>query len=131
MKENEKLKNELVLSKGKESVSMQESGTKRTELVKPENKMSVESNATRISVLDPPFVTMKEESLSSINLLNSLGNDLLQGLRSLVPKEDSVKQMSEYSAKSVTEMANSICNVVKTKTDVIKSLHKIHKKENK
>lgn len=102
-----------------------ETGTHKTVTVRHESKMTARSVGTPIRVSEQQYLTMKEETLTSLNLLNSCGNALLSAMESIPPKEDSVRQMGDYAGNCMRQLSKSVCDIVRTKCDVVRQIHSI------
>ena len=110
-------------------MSTKENAMQEVELPKPENKTLAASKGSLIRVSEKQFMTVREETLESLNLLNSSGSALLSALQMIPPPPDSGRTLGEYSAHSMRQIAKSICDIVMTKTAVIRQIHSIARDE--
>lgn len=106
-----------------------ENGTREIANLKPSNKMLEESRGNHIEVLNEQYSTMREETLSSLNLLNSSGSAMLSALEMIPPPPDSGRTLGDYSARMMRDLSKGICEVVRTKIGVINQMHSIARDE--
>lgn len=111
------------------STLRQESVTRETGLLKRENKILAASSGAPIAVSEKQFETVRMEQLTSLNLLNSSGDVLLSAMSSMVPPPDSGRVVGEYTAEGIRQIAKSICDVVLTKTHVVRQIYAITRDE--
>lgn len=83
----------------------------------------------RFAVSEKQFESVSQAHRDSINLLDSSGNALLGALESLVPPEGSMRTIGEYSGQNMRQLAKSICDIVQTKTGVVRSMYSISRDE--
>lgn len=105
-----------------------EVGTK-TNPMKQENRTLAAYVGRPILVSEAQFKSVQEAHLTSMNLLDSSGNVLLRALDSMVPPEGSGRGIGEYTAQGMRQLAKSICDLVQTKTQVVRSMHQIARDE--
>lgn len=104
-------------------------GTQKTVVVRHESKMSERYSVSPIRVSEQQYVTMREETLKSMSLLNSCGDELHAAMKSLVPHQDSGRTMGEYSATQMRQLAKSVCDIIQTKCSVVRQIHSIVRDE--
>lgn len=110
------------------STNVEENGTQRTPVKKIERRNGY-INAYPIPVSEQQFMTVREEQLSSMNLLNSSGNALLSAMEGLIPHQESGRVVGEYTAQAMRKLAKSVCDIVRTKTMVVQSMYQIARDE--
>jgi len=91
----------------------------------PVNKTIDASNAIRTSELEQQFKNVNEEYLTSLRLLNSSGAVLLTALERMIPPEDSVRAIGEYTGKALNKVSKGICELARTKSDLIRTMFQI------
>ena len=106
-----------------------ENDTPQTEKRMQRNKTTAAYGATPILVSEQQFNTVREEHLTSMDLLNSSGHVLLQALNSMQPPEGSGRVVGEYTAQGMRQISKSICDIIQTKTQVIRSMYQIARDE--
>jgi hypothetical protein len=125
--ESEHVKREnLIPSK---SMLNNESVMRETELLKRENKILAASRGAPIVVSEKQFETVRLEQLTSLNLLNSSGDVLLSAMNSMVPPADSGRTVGEYTAQGIRQIAKSLCDIVMTKSHVVRQMYAISRDE--
>lgn len=111
------------------STSIKETGMQETGLVRRENRTAAVLPARPILVSEQQFATAREEISQSLSLLNASGEALLQALKSIPPHAESGRAMGEYSAQMMRQLSKSICDIVQTKTTVIRQVYSIARDE--
>lgn len=104
-------------------------GTPETRTTRREKRMLAASAATPILVSEEQFRTVREEHLTSMNLLNSSGDALLRALDQMIPPEGSSRVVGEYTAQGIRQISKSMCDLVLTKNTVIRSMYQIARDE--
>lgn len=100
-----------------------------TKIQRPENRTAAVSRGTQVVVSEQQFLTVREEHLQSMNLLNSSANVLLSAMQAMVPPPDSGRVVGEYTAKGMRQISKSICDIIQTKTGVVRSMYSIARDE--
>lgn len=113
------------LSTATDSIPITENGTQKTVVVRHESRTSARYADSPIRVSEQQYLTMREETLNSLNLLNSCGNALLGAMESIVPHKDSPRQMGEYTGQMMRQLSKSVCDIVQTKCNVVRQIHSI------
>lgn len=113
--------NESMLSKG--------NGMQKTVTVRHESKIYGNGAALPILVSEQQFEIVKAEQLASMNLLNDSAVALLDAMKSCVPPEGSTRVIGEYTGQNMRQLAKSICDVIRIKTQVIRSIHSVARDE--
>lgn len=80
-------------------------------------------------VSEKQFSTVSEEHSRSMDLLNSSANALLGAMESCVPPVDSGRVIGEYTGQNMRQIAKSICDIINTKTSVVRSMYSIARDE--
>lgn len=125
--ENENVKSELPT--GKALTQDKEPGMQNTVAMRQENKIYVASRDYRIAVSKEQYETVKTAHKDSLNLLDSCGNALLQAMEAVVPPPESGRTVGEYTGQNLRQMAKSVCDIVNTKTNVVRSMYQISRDE--
>lgn len=107
------------------SMPINEPTTQETEEKTLSNKTSVVERDFPISVLERQFETVREEFSESMNLLNSSGKVLLGALKQTLPPEESGRVVGDYTGQNIRKISKSLCQLVQTKTDLIKVMFHI------
>ena len=110
------------------SIVTRENGTPSTQ-TRQRNKTNAVFVGAPIRVSEQQFLTVKEETLTSLDLLNSSANVLLGAMEKMVPPADSPRAFGEYSAQGMRQLAKSVCDIVRTKCDVVRQIHSIARDE--
>lgn len=105
------------------------SGTPKTPSVRPEKSGTVAYKGAAILVSERQYENVVTEHRTSLDLLNSSGNVLLDAMKSMIPPEGSSRTVGEYTAAGIRDIAKSICQVMSTKTDVIRSMYWVGRDE--
>jgi hypothetical protein len=111
------------------STPVNETGTIKTSLQRQESRTIAAYAGRPILVSEQQFVTVKEEHLASMDLLNSSANVLLGALNSMVPPEGSHRQIGDYTGDNMRKISKSICDLIQTKNSVIRSMYQIARDE--
>lgn len=114
---------------GTKSMHINGSATPETAPTRRESKTSVALRGAPIAVSEQQFLTVKEETLESLSLLNSSANVLLSAMNSMVPPKDSGRNLGEYTASGMRKISKSICDIIQTKCAVIRQIHSIARDE--
>lgn len=93
------------------------------------NRMSAAASVYPILVSERQFEIVREEHLASMDLLNSSGKALLNALESMTPPEGSGRVLGEYTAQGMRQISKSLCDIVQTKTQVIRAMYSIARDE--
>lgn len=83
----------------------------------------------QVLVSEKQFSTVSEEHSKSMDLLNSSANALLGAMESCVPPVDSGRAIGEYTGQNMRHLAKSICDIINTKTIVVRSMYQIARDE--
>ena len=129
MQENETVKEDKELTEGEKLMHINGKDTEKAMELKQGNKTRGVYGARPILVSEQQFLTVKEETLTSLNLLNLSANVLLGAMNKMIPPEDSPRALGEYSAHGIRQLAKSICDVIQTKNSVIRQIHSIARDE--
>lgn len=121
--ESSESQNEKPLTKGNGN------GTLPTVKTKQENKIYVAAKDFRIAVSQEQFESVKKAHTDSLNLLDSCGNALLNAMQMAIPPEGSGRMVGEYTGQNLRQMAKSVCDIVQTKTGVVRSMYQISRDE--
>lgn len=129
MNETEKTKQTSYSEGETKSMPTNGDGTQETLPAKRQSRTPAASVAYPILVSEQQFATVREEHLTSMSLLNSSGNALLRALESMQPPEGSGRVVGEYTAQGMRQISKSLCDIVQTKTQVIRSMYQIARDE--
>lgn len=113
----------------KKSMQMRENGTQKTVTVRHESRIYGGVNAYPILVSEQQFEIVKQEHLTSMNLLNNSAEALLGAMKSCVPPEGSGRSIGEYTGQNMRQLAKSVCDIIQTKTQVVRAMHSIARDE--
>lgn len=113
------------LSAGMKSMQNSANGTKEIATQRPQSKTPGVYVGFPILVSEQQFETVKQEHLKSMDLLNSSASALLGAMESVVPPKDSGRIVGEYTGQNMRQMAKSICDLIRVKTEVVRSMHTI------
>lgn len=111
------------------SMSTNGKDTPSTAPVRQENRTRGGYVAFPILVSEKQFSTVSEEHLRSMDLLNSSASALLGAMESCVPPKDSGRTVGEYTGQNMRQIAKSICDIINTKTNVVRSMYQIARDE--
>ena len=111
------------------SMPLKEPVTKEIDPLRRENKMIAASRGLPIVVSEKQFESVRMEQLTSLNLLNSSGDALLSAMNSMIPPKDSGRVIGEYTSHGIRQIAKSICDIVQTKSMVVKQMYQITRDE--
>jgi len=125
--ENEKL--ESGKQEGQKSMPDKESGMLETRMKKLESRMTVVPRGTQFAVSQKQFETVEIAHQNSVNLLDSCGLALLDAMEMAIPPRDSGRMIGEYTGQNLRQMAKSVCDIVQTKTGVVRSMYAITRDE--
>jgi hypothetical protein len=114
-------KNELMLTK--------ENGTLSTRLARLEGRMSVDRRDSPIVVSQKQFESVETAHRDSVNLLDSCGLALLDAMEMAIPPKDSGRMIGDYAGQNLRKLAKSVCDIVQTKTGVVRSMYSIARDE--
>jgi hypothetical protein len=103
--------------------------TTSTVPVRRESKMPGAYGAFQFAVSEQQYSTVSEEHSKSMNLLNSSASALLGAMESCVPPKDSGRVIGEYTGQNMRQIAKSICDIINTKTNVVRSMYSIARDE--
>lgn len=129
MQETETVNVSRELDEEKKLMQRQELGIRPTQLAKQRNRTTDVGPVAPILVSEQQFVTVREEHLASLNLLNESGKTLLRALDKMIPSEESVRGFGEYSAQGARQLAKSVCDIVLTKNTVVRQMYSIARDE--
>jgi hypothetical protein len=113
----------------KQSTPDNETGIVKTEVRKQLNRMLGASKGFPISVSEQQFKAVETAHTNSINLLDNSASALLGAMEAMVPPADSGRIVGEYTAQGMRQLAKSICDIVQTKTGVVRSMYQISRDE--
>lgn len=130
MRENENKKESKELPTEKELTLNKENGMLATRLARLEGKMSVARRDSPIVVSQKQFESVGIAHTNSINLLDLCGLALLDAMEMAIPPKDSGRTVGEYTGQNLRQMAKSVCDIVQTKTGVVRSIYQISRDEN-
>lgn len=129
MQNVENAKDVKELPNGKSSMPVNEIGMPETKSPKQENRMTVVPKGTQFAVSQKQFETVETAHRDSINLLDSCGNALLDAMEMAIPPKDSGRMVGEYTGQNLRQMAKSVCDIIQTKTGVVRSMYQISRDE--
>ena len=129
MQNVEKEKQELARQEEKKSTPELAPGMLETRMKKLENKMTVVPRGTQFAVSQKQFETVEMAHRNSVNLLDSCGLALLDAMEMAIPPKDSGRMVGEYTGQNLRQMAKSVCDIVQTKTSVVRSMYQISRDE--
>lgn len=111
--------------------SMQDNGrgTPPTENQRQPNRRLVVPKDSLIVVSQQQYENVMVAHKDSINLLDSCGNALLDAMEMAIPPKDSGRTVGEYTGQNLRQMAKSVCDIVQTKTGVVRSIYQISRDE--
>lgn len=128
MLENESANGRDVLPSQRKSMPTNESSTREIE-TRPRSKTPAVSVGNPFVVSNEQYEAVRTAHEDSISLLNSCGTVLLQAMKSAVPPEDSGRTVGEYTGQNLRKMAKSVCDIMQTKTGVVRSMYQISRDE--
>lgn len=86
-----------------------------------------------VMVSQKQYEAVETNHTRSINLLDSCGNALLSAMESTLPPTDEngnyIRSVGEYTGANLRQMAKSVCDLVSTKTSVVRSMYAISRDE--
>ena len=129
MNKSETTNESSVLPEGKKSTHINGNGTDEQKALSPKNNKSAGLSAFPITVSEKQFMTVREETLHSLNLLNSAGSAMLSALQAMPPHPDSGRVCGEYTAQAMRQLAKGICEVIQTKNQVVRNIYQIARDE--
>lgn len=103
--------------------------TKETSVQRQGNRTLGAYVAYPIVVSEKQYSTVSEEHSRSMDLLNSSASALLGAMQSCVPPENSGRSIGEYTGQNMRQLAKSICDIINTKTTVVRSMYQIARDE--
>lgn len=111
--------------------SMQDNanGTERTVAVRQGSKMTVALKDIRIAVCKEQYESVEIAHRNSLALLDSCGNALLDAMEMGMPPKESGRQIGEYAGENLRKIAKSVCDIVNTKTNVVRSMYQVSRDE--
>lgn len=125
--ENENVKQEN--KEERKSMPINEITTLPNEPRMPANRTTAVSKDFRFAVSQEQFNLVKTEHKTSMDLLNSSANALLGAMEGMIPPPDSGRVVGEYTGQAMRYLAKSICDVIQTKTGVVRSMYSISRDE--
>ena len=129
MQDVENVKNENAKVTLPKSTQDNGHGTQQIENTKPLSRRLVVPKDSLIVVSQQQFETVRQAHTDSINLLDSCGNALLDAMQMAIPPKDSGRTVGEYTGQNLRQMAKSVCDIVQTKTGVVRSIYQISRDE--
>lgn len=113
----------------KRSMPGNENGMLETKPKKQENRMTVVPAGSRFAVSEQQYLDVRTAHTDSINLLDSCGSALLDAMEMAIPPKDSGRMVGEYTGQNLRQMAKSVCDIIQTKTGVVRSMYQISRDE--
>lgn len=129
MQKTENEKQDSVLMTGKMSTVGSEIGTPETKTAKLSNRMPVVPAGSRFAVSAEQYNAVKTHHEESIRLLDSCGSALLDAMEMTLPPKDAGIRVGEYTGQNLRQMAKSVCDIIQTKTGVVRSMYQISRDE--
>lgn len=104
-------------------------GTGETAWQMQPKSMPVAYKHIPIVVSEQQFKSVETAHVNSVNLLDSCANALLSALEMSIPPKDSGRTIGEYTGQNMRQLAKSVCDIVSTKTGVVRSMYQISRDE--
>ncbi len=129
MQETETIKENSYSNGETKSIATNGKGMQETLPSRRRSRTPVAADVTPLLVSEQQFVTVREEHLESLNLLNSSGDSLLNALNSMIPPAGSGRVLGDYTAQGMRKISKSLCDIINTKNNVIRQMYSIARDE--